>query len=155
MRSQLAKGVSHHLCLKVRSPPFYSLSANLELFNMTSFPSVISYFALFFMKSCLFFPSVHKPPVHQFPLRSHSETSAHQFQALAHLARHPSAIACPLAPERARWPSAALVVPAAPACTAHPSDQRPAFSLSGAQHPGTMKWSLIIKLKSLSAEQFK
>lgn len=36
-----------------------------------------------------------------------------------------------------------------------PSDRRPAFNLTGAQHPGTMKRSFIIRLKSLSAEQFK
>lgn len=36
-----------------------------------------------------------------------------------------------------------------------PVDQQLNFILNGTQHPGSMKWSLIIKLKSLSAEQFK
>lgn len=36
-----------------------------------------------------------------------------------------------------------------------PADQWLNFILNGTQHPRSMKWSLIIKLKSLSAEQFK
>lgn len=36
-----------------------------------------------------------------------------------------------------------------------PADQWLNFILNDTQHPGSMKWSLIIKLKSLSAEQFK
>lgn len=39
--------------------------------------------------------------------------------------------------------------------TACPADQQLNFILNGTQHPSSMKWSLIIKLKSLSAEQFK
>lgn len=57
----------------------------------------------------------------------------------------PTLVAPPRLPPKSRHREAA----------AQPAGQRLTFILSGTWHPGSMKWSLIIKLKSLSAEQFK
>lgn len=101
-------------------------------------------------------------------LTSRSKISKHSitYHTLAHLASNPSVSFC-ISP--ATWlnsaaeghcrPTPPLLSPDALTRThreaAYSVDQRLNFILNGTQHPGSMKWSLIIKLKSLSAEQFK
>lgn len=90
------------------------------------------------------------------------------FHTFAHLASYPSSVTLRIPP--ATWLNSAALGHGGPtmplsspdALTGHtcrgwgcPADQRLNFILNGMQHPASMKWSLIIKLKSLSAEQFK